>query len=272
MPAALPRMLAAFGTAVAFIALPALADENDQSRWIELKPALFGDRAIVEDDGLVVLDAPTRAYDAAVVPISVALVGPQTEARHVTAISLVIDHNPAPLAAVFHLAPGSGIATIHTRVRIDEYTHVRAIAELNDGSLHMVSRYVKAAGGCSSPSMKDQDVALQRLGTQKFRQMADLKADGTTEAQLMISHPNYSGLQMDQITRHYIPPLYVREIKVAFADHPVMTIDSDISLSEDPTIRFSFAASKPGDMSVVVTDTNDKTFTGRWPIAARVGS
>jgi sulfur-oxidizing protein SoxY len=275
---ATPRLFAAaIAAAIATLAAvpawtSAWATESDEARWNELKPALFSDRAIADGSALLRLEAPTRAYDAAIVPITIALAAPQTAERHVTSVSLVIDHNPSPLAAVFHLQPDSGIATIQTRVRIDEYTFVRAIAETNDGKLYMVQQYVKAAGGCSSPSMKDAAVAMQRLGTLKFRQLADLRADGTTEAQLMVSHPNYSGLQMDQLTRHYIPPDYVREIKVALDNRPLLTIDGDIALSEDPTVKFDFAATKPGEVSVTVTDTNDRVFKGSWPISTRAGS
>lgn len=38
-----------------------------------------------------------------------------------------------------------------TRVRVDDYSYVRAVAETADGKLHMVKAFVKASGGCSAP-------------------------------------------------------------------------------------------------------------------------
>jgi hypothetical protein len=66
-------------------------------------------------------------------------------------LHLVIDNNPSPMGAVFSYTPDSGRAEIETRVRVEEYTTVRAVAEFNDGRLVMVSRFLKASGGCSHP-------------------------------------------------------------------------------------------------------------------------
>lgn len=43
----------------------------------------------------------------------------------------------------------SGQADFETRLRVDEYSHVRVVSELSNGELHMDSRYVKVSGGCS---------------------------------------------------------------------------------------------------------------------------
>src|SRR3546814_20571662 len=72
------------------------------------------------------------------------------DGRTVRAVTLVIDKNPAPLAAVFRLSPDAGDPGIATRVRVNEYTDIRAVAEMDDGSLRAVSTVVKAAGGCRS--------------------------------------------------------------------------------------------------------------------------
>ena len=61
----------------------------------------------------------------------------RARARYIDRLWLVIDNNPSPISAIFTFTPQSGRADIETRVRIDEYTHVRAIAETNDGQLYM---------------------------------------------------------------------------------------------------------------------------------------
>ena len=272
------RLLAALaGLLLAGGAALAAAPEDDP--WPDLREALFEQRPIAEDSGVIALEAPYRAYDAAIVPITMTAAQPQTAERYITSITLVIDKNPAPVAAVFHLGPRSGDATIATRVRVNEYTNVRAIAELNDGSLHMATRFVKAAGGCSAPALKDQEAAIARLGKLKLKQAqvtGGAEPGKPRRAQLLISHPNYSGLQMDPLTRHYIPAEFVQEIKVSLAGQTVLTVEGAISLSEDPSIHFSFlpqqAVESPGDISVRVRDTEDRVFEGRWPIEGPAGS
>ena len=133
--------------------------------------------------------------------------------RRVVKLTLVIDQNPVPLAAAFTLGEKAGDTRISTRVRVNSYTNVHVVAELSDGSLHMATRYVKAAGGCSAPMVKSMDEALATLGQMKFRILPPTP-EAPNEALLMIHHPNNSGLQMDQLTRLYTPARYIDQLAV----------------------------------------------------------
>lgn len=256
--------------AAGFQAGPAAAEEDDA--WSDLKEALFGDRPIAAGEGVVRLEAPYRAYDAAIVPITLVAEIPQAAERYIKSLTLVIDNNPAPVAAVFNMTPRSGTARISTRVRINAYTNVRVVAETNDGALYMDRKFVKASGGCSAPALKDQDKAMARLGRMKLKQSAPVRLGQPNEAQLLISHPNYSGLQMDQVTRHYIPAHYVQDVKISYGNETIMTVEGAISLSEDPSFRFSFVPEAPGALSVEVRDTDDAVFTQSWPVEPEAGS
>lgn len=229
--------------------------------WIKVKASLFGERPIVEDNGQVVqLDAPVRAEDAAVVPIAISTRFRQTATRHVQTLWLVIDNNPSPIAAIFEFTPTSGQADIETRVRIDEYSHVRAIAETNDGKLYMSTRFVKASGGCSAPPGKDPVAALASLGKMRFRVDGDVVRGKPVLAQLMISHPNNSGMVMDQSTRQYTPAHFVRKIEISYGGKPVMSADLDFAISENPNFRFWFVPTGAGELKAELVDTQDLRF------------
>ena len=73
-------------------------------------------------------------------------------------------------------AAGTGERVISTRVRIDMYSNVRAIIETSDGALHMATRFVKAAGGCSAPALKDADDALAQLGRMQVKTFANARS------------------------------------------------------------------------------------------------
>ena len=165
----------------------------------DIRDALFAGRTIEDGGGLLTLDAPERAYDAAVVPIT-ALV-PQTPERFIRTVSLIVDNNPAPLAVTFHLRPEAGRADLGARVRVNEYTNVRAVAETSDGRLWMVERFVKAAGGCSAPSSKDAAAAMARLGKMKLKPLGTFLAGEVVPVELLVSHPQYTGMQIDQVTQ-----------------------------------------------------------------------
>jgi sulfur-oxidizing protein SoxY len=232
-------------------------DQPESSEmWLKVRASLFENRPIanVGDDTLV-LDAPVRAEDAAVVPVAIRAKLPQTAASHVSKLYLVIDNNPSPIAAIFSFTPQSGRAEIETRVRVDEYTFVRAIAETSDGRLLMRTRFVKASGGCSAPPGKDPQAAMASLGKMKLRVDGDVVLGKPTLAQLMISHPNDSGMVMDQLTRQFTPRRFVRSVNVAYAGQPVLSADLDFAISENPNLRFYFVPRGPGALSVEVVDT-----------------
>ncbi|HXZ97052.1 MAG TPA: quinoprotein dehydrogenase-associated SoxYZ-like carrier [Burkholderiales bacterium] len=236
-------------------------DPSKSEIWIKVRDLLFQGRAIDESaNEIITLEAPVRAEDAATVPISIKAQIPQSSQKYVQTIYLIIDRNPSPIAAEFHLTPDSGRADIDTRVRIEEYSYVRAIAEMSDGKLYMAMRYVKASGGCSAPAGKDQEAALARLGKMKFRLDNEAQLNHPNLAQLMISHPNNSGLQMDQLTRLYIPARFVKKIDVTYNGTLILSADVDFSISENPSFRFYFTPREPGDLKAEVVDSNDLKF------------
>jgi len=229
--------------------------------WQKVRASLFEGRPIANAPAEVLaLDAPARAIDAAVVPIAIRTQWPHNASRHISKVYLIIDANPSPIAAIFQFAPASGRTDIETRVRVDAYSHVRAIAETRDGQLFMTTRFVKASGGCSAPAGADAAAALASLGQMRFRVEGDLKGRSPVLAQLQISHPNHSGLSMDQATRQYTPAHFVRRVDVSVDGQNVVSADVDFSISENPTFRFYFLPMGKGELRATVIDSQDRRF------------
>ena len=253
--------ISAWGAAPALAQLKSGDDPEASEVWKKVRASLFEQRPIVTPaEDVLQLEAPARAEDAAVVPIAIRTRFPQSRERYVDRLWLIIDNNPSPISAIFRFTPDSGRADIETRVRVDEYTHVRAIAETNDGKLYMTTRFVKASGGCSAPPGKDQAAALATLGRMKFRVEGEVDRNKPVLAQLMISHPNNSGLAMDQATRQFTPSHFVRKVDVSYAGRPVMSADVDFSISENPNFRFYFVPQGAGELKAEVVDSNDLRF------------
>ncbi len=230
----LPLLALAFGA----IAVPALADTQMSEAWPSLRAEIFNTRPIVQDDGVVTLQAPERAEDAALVPISIELKDPvHSPLRRVT---LIVDENPAPIAAVvsFGDQQASPVQALATRVRVDRYSYIRAIAETADGQLHMAARFVKASGGCSAPASKDAELALQDLGKMQVstRRVDNSATPSEVETKIMIRHPNFSGLQIDELTRGYRPAHFLRNIDVHQGNQLLMSIEAAFQF---PKIRTS---------------------------------
>lgn len=247
-------------------ALPARAqaqapDPQSSERWRKLRAALFQDRPIETGAGSVLaLDAPERAADAALVPLAVRAQFAQTPQRRIERLWIVIDSNPSPVAAAVRFGPASGRADLATRVRIDEYTHVRAIAETSDGRLHMATRFVKASGGCSAPPTRDAQAARASMGRMRLQVHGPLQPGEPALAQLMVSHPNHSGLVMDQFTRQYQPAHFVRSIEVNHQGRLVLSAELDFSISENPNLRFHFLPQPGGELRAEAIDTEGQAF------------
>lgn len=249
----------------------AAQEPGADATWKALRGDVFGDRSIEVASPLVRLAAPTRAEDAAMVPVEVEVMLPEGDPRTVSKLTLIVDENPAPVAATFTFGGGRHDLALGTRLRVNSYSFVRAIVETSDGTLHMAERYVKASGGCSAPALKDEEAALQNIGQMKLRvvtpgkageKLGDAtKASRVSQLQLMIRHPNYSGLQMDQVTRLYIPAKFVDSIQVKQGDDLVFSMEGGISLSEDPAIQFSYEPTGR-DIHVNAGDTDGRTFEG----------
>jgi sulfur-oxidizing protein SoxY len=237
-----------------------VASAQDQTTWTGLKSDVFGTRGIQDGAGILSLATPVRAEDAALVPVEFTVTLPAGDTRTVKSVTLIVDENPAPVAATFRFGEGQREVGLSTRVRVNSYSYVRAIAEASDGSLYMTANYVKASGGCSAPAGKDPAEAMENLGKMKFRAFAE---GPKSEGQIQIRHPNNSGLQMDQVTRLYVPAWFVRNVVVKQGDKPVFAMEGGISISEDPTFRFTM---KPtGEpVKVEVTDTENKVFSGAF--------
>ena len=251
---------------------PASAEQSEAeraARWSDLRHAIFGDRVVEDAGDLVAIDAPARAEDAAIVPVAIRVA--ETLAPAIRCLYLVIDDNPSPLAAHFLFGPLADTKEIATRVRIDDYTYLHAVVETADGRLYATQRFIKAAGGCSAPAGKDQALALERLGKMKLTLADHLKPDAPISAKLLVSHPNYSGLQMDQLSRNYIPADFMQTLDVSYNGRRVFRLESDIAISEDPSFNFSFRPADPGGPGVLtaeILDSSQRHFTQSWPVPA----
>lgn len=251
-------------SAVLSAATPAFADTDP---WHEIRQHAFGDRPVVDAGGKFALYAPAQAADAAVVPLDIRF--PSTIAPKVKSLTIVIDRNPAPVAATFTFADAYrrldiGERVLSTRVRIDNFSKVRAILETTDGELLMITKFVAGAGGCSAPASKDPDEALAAMGKVQVKSLVSaMHGSAWRDGTVMIRHPNFTGMQLDPKTRNLTPARYVDKVEVRLGDQILFTMTGGISLSENPNLRFTYGIAAVADrLSVQAQDTENASFAG----------
>ncbi len=206
---------------VAMLAQGALAQDGardnpliDGQTWQELRDDFVPSGTDVRDGAaLFTVDAPYRANDAATVPVVIRQVDPTVTLKKA---QVIIDENPAPMAADLIFGDRMQPVDFELRVRVDQYSNVRVLATTEAGTF-MSGRFVKASGGCSAPATKDPTAALASMGQMRLKHFdSELKGweekDETVDFKLVKLTPDkvfFDGLTFERISDNEIN-VYVR--------------------------------------------------------------
>lgn len=139
------------GTSVAIAALVALPRALLAAAWPEKAFSssgsrgamndLFGTDAAVPSDKIS-LKSPEIAENGAVVPIKI-----KTTLKNVESISIIVDKNPRPLAAMIEIMPGT-LPEFSSRIKMRETSMVTAVVKTDSG-IYTATRETKVTiGGC----------------------------------------------------------------------------------------------------------------------------
>jgi sulfur-oxidizing protein SoxY len=257
---ALIRASAAAGF-VLVSAAAATAEDNplqNGSAWEDLKSLVQNAASAAEDKGILILDAPVRAMDPAFVPVH--LTQPDG-APPIRTLTVIIDENPAPVAAEMTLGAAMMPLDMEIRMRVNAYSNVRAVATTDTASI-LAGRYVKATGGCAAPASKDLEAMLAEMGQMRF-QIISSEQTGTAVrhmAKLMLRHPNTTGFQRDQVTLLNIPAHFIDVLEVRQGDDLLFKVEAGISISEDPVFQFRFTDNGADTVTVHAEDTDGNVF------------
>ena len=196
-----------------------LASSVYSSSWDDyLKQEVVGDKTVWYDNSIL-LQTPYRALDPAGVEISIYDRAPGI--TDYTKLTLVIDENPTPCCATFEF--WNIVPHIMTNIRVNAYTDIRVISENNYDALRYNKQYIKAAGGCSAPPVLTSD---KPFGTINL-----IQSNGWTK--IKIWHPNFSGMQFNQLTRSEIPAEYIDKVQMWVDDKLVWEYNGTIGIAQD---------------------------------------
>lgn len=253
------------------VAPPDFRQKQSDKVWEDkLRHANFKDREIIEgaEQNILELKVPYTAEDATVVPISLHTLIPQTENKYIKKIHIFVDQNPLPLVGIFEFTPQSGKADLAMRIRVDTFSYVRAVAELNTGELYMTKSFIRAKGACSAPPPPGMEDSKKLLGKMKINNIGDLELGKPNLMQLKIRHPNITGMAPLKIGSHIIPPAhYLSDLEVDYNGKLIMKAVLTFSISMDPAFRFFFIPNEEGIMTVKGKDTKNNEFSSTHKIS-----
>ena len=239
----------------------AISEECREARWADLKETMFKDIDIKSGEGIIELSTPKRAPDAAFVPMSFKTHKLKNQDDFITKVHLVIDMNPSPYSGTFKFATNLDQIELATRIRLDAYTKVRVIAETKKGDYFMAANFVRGSGGCAAPPLGDLENMIANAGKMKVKIKSVKEKDGIAEAKIMISHPQFNGLQANPETTEMIEAYFIHNVEVTYNDKIVMSLESDISISQDPTFRFNFPIGDGGSLKITAKDTDNNIYS-----------
>ena len=186
--------------------------------WKErLKDNLYKEQLLEQTDDIII-ESPYRAIDGGNVPIVIT-----TKSKDLIKFTLIIDENPTPCCATFEFV--GLLPYIETNIRVNAYTHLTVVAEDIDGNLYVNRKYIKAAGGCSATPIVDSDVPKDRVDIIDDKLHFDKK-------KIQFNHPNYSGLQFNQLTRTEIPADYIDSVVVK-TSKGIFSYEGTIGISQN---------------------------------------
>ena len=216
--------------------------------WPYVKERLFGTRAVVElaDNHELTISGPVRASSGAQVPITITV-----DTDRFVALHLIIDGNPTQHAATFKLTKRTQTTEISTRIRMETDSYVRIVGETIQGQLFAHKTGIRASGGCSGyMDVHDPELTLD-LGKILYK-----SKDGYQTTR--IKHPMFTGLQKDLDSGGYIPEWIIKTITwVDDNDMIVMQADTEISIAQDPYIKFKYN----GNVNIIANDNKGNEFT-----------
>lgn len=170
-------------------------------------------------EDIIYIEAPYRAIDGSNVPIKIF-----TNDKNYTfkKFTLTIDENPSPCCAVFEFYDIR--AEVETNIRVNAYTFLTVVGE-DDYNTYIMKRYIKSAGGCSAPPLKDTNKPFGDILITKHKDI------GYTTVKIF--HPNYSGMQYDTLRGTEIPALFIENMFMYINGKNVFNYNGTIGIAQD---------------------------------------
>ena len=218
------------------------ADPLGSPSWPDVRRKLIGEDRVVFDPRVTVL-APAVAEDSMNVPVTVSLDG-MVDVRRVL---VVADLNP--ILRVLEFEPLDALPRISFRIKLQQGSPVRAMAQTSDGVWHIGGTWVDAAGGgCTAPSVGSSNANwTDTLGEVDARWW---RRDGRQRLKFKVMHPMDTGLAPG------IPAFFIERLALRDADgRDWVRLRTFEPLSENPLFSLEFDRPTP-PLQLIGVDNN----------------
>lgn len=232
-------------------AVAASSDDPLQSpQWTDIRQKYLG-AASVSFDQRVKVSGPSVAEDSMNVPVGVRIEGIEGIQR----VLVVADLNP--IVKVLEFFPRGALPVLHFRMKLQQGSPVRAMAQTADGAWHVGGVWIDAAGGgCTAPSVgRSAANWTETLGQVQARIWPGAEQ---SRIKLNIMHPMDTGLAPG------IPAFYIERLSLRDGtNREWMALDTFEPVSENPVFSFDFPGAPPSGLNLAGRDNNGNRISAR---------
>jgi sulfur-oxidizing protein SoxY len=182
-------------------------------------------------------------------------VGVKIGLADVRRVLVVADLNP--IVKVLEFSATGAMPSLHFRMKLQQGSPVRAMAQTGDGVWHVGGIWIDASGGgCTAPSVGRSAAGwTETLGQVQSRVWQN---ETQSRVKLNIMHPMDTGLAPG------IPAFYIERLSLQdAAGREWMALDTFEPVSENPVFSFDFSGPPPAGLTLVGRDNNGNRINAR---------
>ncbi|MBM3612491.1 MAG: hypothetical protein FJX19_05945 [Alphaproteobacteria bacterium] len=250
-------LLAAAGAGLGLIARPARADE------IAMRAAISADfGAPMLSAGQIEIAMPEFSDSGVSVPMSLHIPSPMTPENHPRVVRVYAARNPRPRIVAFYFTPECGEARISTRVRLDSFQDVVAVAEMSGGARFQAVRRVNVTyGACEDAVANDQ---FPPGWAPRIRiSVPERVAPGEIfPVRTIISHPMETGLRREA-SGLLIPVRIAESFACRAGGRTLFSAKLEPAIAANPYFAFSLRLRETSELTFEWTDTTGEVYADR---------
>lgn len=213
-------------------------DPLGSMQWPALREQYLANAPVRFTDEVAVR-TPAFADDAMNVPLQVDACALAATGGGVQRLLVVVDRNPVREVLAFE--PLRALPMLSFRIRLEQASPVRAMAQTRDGQWHVGGAWAQAAGGgCTVPGASRADGSWKNTLNQVQARFFNNVVDGSRRLRVRVMHPMDTGLVAG------IPAFYIERLELLDADGaPWWRLALHEPVAENPLITFELPREGP---------------------------
>jgi len=250
-------LIAAAGAGLGLLVRPARADE------IAMRAAISADfGAPMISDGQIEIAMPEFSDSGVSVPMSLHIPSPMTPEAHPRVVRVYAARNPRPRIVAFHFTPDCGEARISTRVRLDSFQDVVAVAEMSGGARFQAVRRVNVTYGACEDAVANDQFPPDWAPRIRISVPERVAPGEIFPVRTIISHPMETGLRHD--ASGLLIPVRIAESFVCRAGaRTLFSAKLEPAIAANPYFAFSLRLQETSELTFEWTDTTGEVYADR---------